>query len=354
MDSIVPLTRADIGDVSLLYQKHFNITTASARAASYAYFEQLYLNNPWHENSIMSLVLKTHGRVSGFLGVIPFPLTYRGRTIRAAICGTAVVDPALSNPLAGANLHKIFLSGSQDVSYTDANTETAIKLWKGLGGTTLRVYSVQWLRVIRQTQFAAQMRNRGTVTAPFSTLSKPLSLLIDTTFSVIPKSPTHADTRTLHAEEISSHDLFTAVHQFSSRFTLAPIFTEASLAWLLTHAEEKSEYGPLRKIALFTPEHTLQGWFLYYPNAGGTGRVLQMGVSPQTADAVLRHIITDAYECGSIALTGRMEPHYGQELTSQNCKFTHRTSSLAVHSPHAEITNAFHQGNAFLMPLEAH
>ncbi len=352
MDSITPLARTDIADVSQLFQRYFRLPAPAASCAVQPYFEQLYLNNPWQNNAIPSLVFKTGGRVAGFLGIITFPMTFHGTAIRAAISGNVILDPALPDPLAGPRVLKVFLSGPQDVSYTDITADTTIKMWKGLGGSSVHSYSLQWLRIIRPTTVRATMGTRAAASPLFAEIAKPLSFLIDTTLSVLPKAPVRPEPSELHVEEISSHDLFNAVHHFSARYTLAPTYTEESLTWLLAHAEETTEYGPLRKIALFTPEHAMQGWVLYYPNVGGTGRVLQLGVSALTAGAVLSRLFIDAGDCGTLALTGRMEPQYGAELSAQHCIFTRRNSSLAVHSNHADIMNAFHRGETFLTRRE--
>lgn len=352
MDSYTPLQRTDIPAIAQLFQKIFRRTTSPAPPALESYFEKIYLNNPWRDEAISSIVFKSDGQVAGFLGIMPFSMVLKGKPIRAAIGGNFMIDPAVANPLAGPRLLKKFLAGPQDVSYTDTATDQGKKMLEGFGATAVPLYSLQWLRIIRPLEFTVRTGMRNKVIAPLAVLAKPVSYLIDNTLAAIPRSPFRQEKFELHSEELSTDDLLDAIGRASTRCALAPEYTRESLGWLLGNAAEKKEYGPLRKIALFTKEHALQGWFLYYPNTGDLGHVLQVGASPRMAQSVLAHLFADARVQGSLALTGRMEPKYLSELTVQNCIFLHRNSSLVVHSKDPEILYAFQSGDAFFTRLE--
>lgn len=352
MDCIEPLERADIQGVAQLFQKIMRRSTAPPPVELTSYVDRIYLHSPWQDESIRSLVYKQNGGVSGFISVLPFPMTLYGAPIRAAIGGNFMVDPAMSNPLAGPRLLKMFLAGPQDVAFTDSANAKARKIWEGLGSVSIQPYALQWLHVIRPGGLALSMGMRNTVVAPLAVLVKPISFLIDTIVAAIPQSPFYRETSVLQSQEMTSHDLLTAIRSFASGFALAPEYTEASLEWVIRNAEAKREYGALRKIAVYNAGHVLQGWCLYYPNPGDVGRVLQLGANARTASAVLSHLFWDARKQGSIALLGRMEPRYIQQLSSLNCVFVHRGSSLMVHSNNADIVNSLHRGDAFFSRLE--
>jgi hypothetical protein len=352
MDNITAFQQHDIPEVAQLFQKIMRQSSAPPPLSLQLYFEQIYLKNPWPDNSISSLVFRNNGNVAGFISVIPFPLLLHGIPIRGAIGGNFMVDPAVSNPLAGPRLLKMFLSGPQDLSYTDSANTQARKMWEGLGSQSIPLFSLQWLRVIRPAEFSIHMSTRHTPIAPFVIVTKPLTLLIDSILRTVTRSPFNCNRCELVPEDISPIDLYKAVGKFSSPYSLVPNYSELALAWLLEHAEEKKEYGPLRKVALYTRDHLLQGWFLYYPNKGSLGRVLQLGATSRTAGAVISHLISDARECGSLALIGRMEPRFITELSSHHCIFTHRGASLMVHTNNPEILNALNRGDAFFTRLE--
>lgn len=352
MEHIRPFHPDDLQPVSALFQKVFRHTNAPPPSALTAYFDDLYLNNPWRDAAINSLVYERDGVVSGFLGAIPFPMTLNGKPIRAAIGGNYMIDPEHPNPLAGIKILKTLLSGPQDVTYSDTATATAQKIWAGLGSASIPIYSMQWLRILRPMQFGAVMSTRNTPLRSIALISRPITAVFDRIASSIPKSPFYVKSSSLNEEMLTGKKLFESILQFSKHDALAPQYTEESLAWLFKRAGEKKEYGPLKSVALLDKQNQLQGYYLYYPNSGGLGQVLQFCASPKTVDAVLGHLFHDALKEGSLALAGRAEPKYIPAFSSLQCIFTHRNSSLVVNTKNTEIVNALHRGDAFFTRLE--
>ncbi len=352
MEIIRPFDHSDATAVAHLFQKVFRHSNAPPPSTLVSYFQDIYLNNPWRDKDINSLVFEQDGTLSGFLGAIPFPMSLNGNRINAVIGGNYMIDPEHPNPLAGVKILKKLISGPQDMTYSDTATATARKIWEGLGGESLQLYSMQWLKVLRPTQFALSMATRKTVLSPLATLAKPFSFVTDRSLTAFPKSPFRLKASAVHAEELSAHQLLDAIGRFSTRFALKPEYTEQSLAWLIRNAGEKKEHGPLRKMALFTSQKQMLGWYMYYPNAGTLGHVLQIGAEKRTIDAVLSHLFKDALNQGSSALAGGVEPGFIQEFSLHNCIFLHRNSSLVVHTKKRDLLNVLHQGNAFMTRLE--
>lgn len=352
MEIIRTFDKSDATAVAQLFQKVFRHSHAPPPSRLVSYFTEIYLNNPWRDKDVNSLVYEYNGIVSGFLGAIPFPMSLNGNRIHAVIGGNYMIDPEHPNPLAGVKILKKLISGPQDVTYSDTATATARRIWEGLESESIQLYSMQWLKILRPTQFALSMATRKTVFSPLATLAKPFSFVSDRSLAAFPKSPFRLKVSNVHAEELSVHELFDAIGRFSSRFSLKPEYTEQSLTWLIRNAEGKKEYGPLRKIALFNSQKKMVGWYMYYPNSDNLGHVLQLGAEKRTIDAVLSHLFNDALRQGSLALAGGVEPGFIQEFSLHNCIFIHRNSSLVVHTKNKELLNALHQGNAFLTRLE--
>ncbi len=352
MELIRPLHSDDVHSVANLFQKVFRHTNTPAPESLAAYFAEIYLNNPWRDETINSLVYEHDGIILGFLGAIPFPMTLNGNHIQAVIGGNYMIDPEHPNPLAGVKILKKLMSGTQDITYSDTATATARKIWEGLSSESIQLYSMQWLKILRPAQFAVSMATRKTLLSLLATLVKPFSFVTDKSLTAIPNSPFHLKKSNLYSEELSINQLLGAIHRVSSRSALKPQYTQQSLAWLITKAEEKKEYGPLRKIALFSSQNIMQGWYLYYPNSNNLGHVLQIGAEKQTINAVLSHLFNDAQRQGSLALAGRIEPRFIQEFSSHHCIFTHRNSSLVVHSKNNDIVNALYRGDTFFTRLE--
>jgi hypothetical protein len=352
MDTIRPLHHADIPFVAALFQKIFRRSDTPAPDSLGAYFEEIYLNNPWRDKKFSSLIYEHDGSVAGFLGAIPFPMKLNGKNIMAVIGGNYMIDPEHPNPLAGVKILKTLFAGPQNLTYSDTATDTARKIWEGLGSETLYLYSLQWLKVIKPVQFAAVMGTRNTLLSPIAQAFKPFSYLIDRSLQSIPRSPFHIQPAMLQNEEFSTSGLLQALNSFTARTAMVPDYSDHTLEWLIRKAEEKTEFGRLKKVALYNTEKKLQGWFLYYPNKGKLGQVLQLGAARQTMNAVLNHLFLDAKNEGSLALAGRVEPKFIPEFTSHNCIITHRNSSLVVYSADAEILSALHKGDAFFSRLE--
>jgi hypothetical protein len=352
MELIRSLHSDDIPAVAKLFQKIFRHSNTLPSKSLIAYFAEIYLNNPWRDNEINSLVYERDGLISGFLGAIPFPMRLNDQHIRAVIGGNYMIDPDHPNPLAGVKILKRLLSGPQDVTFSDTATGTARKIWEGLNSESVQLYSMQWLKILRPSQFAISMATRKTVLSSLAFIAKPFSFVADRTLAVIPKSPFHLKETNVHSEELSAIQLLDVINRNSARCALKPEYTEQSLAWLINKAEEKKEYGPLRKIALYTPQKKMMGWYMYYPNKNNLGHVLQIGAEKQTVDIVLSHLFKDALDHGSLALAGRIEPKFIQDFSSHHCIYMHRNSSLVVHSKNNDIVNALHRGDAFFTRLE--
>jgi hypothetical protein len=346
MDGVRPFTKDDIGPVADLFQRVFRKTKESAPSSLKTYFREIYFENPWFDQQFPSLVYESRGRIQGFLGKIPFPMTFKGREIVAAIGGNYMVDPEAHNPFAGVHLLKVFLSGSQRISMTDTGNELALKMWKGLGGSASPAHSMQWIRLIRPGHFGLSLLRKSHWLAAIGLLGWPVSLLTD---EIIRRVGTTAQGYT---KELENDQLRQCLEYASKTRSLSPNYTRETLQWLLSKAAEKRQYGTLRRIATYGEDHSMVGWFLYYPNRNGIAQVLQIGSVAGSFKLVLDLWFKDANENGSLAVMGRMEPNYMKELTEKYCFHVHRSNYLLVHSTDVELSLAVHSGDAFLTRLE--
>ncbi len=77
--------------------------------------------------------------------------------VRAAICGSLMVEGRDRDPLAGARLLKAFVDGPQDLSFSETANEVSTQLWTRLRGVVLPQYSLDWVRVIRPAGFVVDL-----------------------------------------------------------------------------------------------------------------------------------------------------------------------------------------------------
>jgi hypothetical protein len=158
MSDIRSLAVEDIPAVARLFQKVFRNSAEEPPPAFIEYLRQLYIDAPGNDPEIRPLVYSNDdGRISGFVGANTLAMTYRGRALRAAICGSLMVEGRESDPMAGARLLKAFLAGPQDLSFSETASEVSTQMWTKLRGVVLPQYSLDWIRVIRPASFGLDL-----------------------------------------------------------------------------------------------------------------------------------------------------------------------------------------------------
>src|SRR5690349_24555958 len=106
----------DMPAVAGLFQRTFLDRRKPAPKALESYLAELFLRHPWHDPEIASRVyVSPEGAVRGFIGVLPLRLCFRGRSVRAAVAGSLMVESPEENPLAGARLLRSFAKGPQEL-----------------------------------------------------------------------------------------------------------------------------------------------------------------------------------------------------------------------------------------------
>ena len=342
----------DVPSVAGLFQRIFRHSESTPPSSLMAYFQDLYLGNPRVDSELPSLVCEIDGTVKGFIGALPMPWSFRGGQLRGVIGGNFMVDRSVRDPLAARRILSTFFSGPQDFALTDTSNETGRRMWEGLGSSTLPFFSMQWLRILSPTKFAASLLARK---SPFSWL-KPVLMPIAGSLDIFAKrfvSPTRrVKHQNLEVLPWSIGVLHKGLAEIAGMRPLAPSYDSASLEWLISMARKKEEFGPLVCTLLGDTGGDIVGWYLYYPHKGNIGQVLQVAARPQSLGAVLEHLFQDAVQRGSVALIGRMDPKTTTEYASRQCIFFQRNSHVQVHSRNPEIVNAFLTGDAFFTRLE--
>ena len=101
MEEIRVFSEEHVVDAANLYLKAARGQSRPAPLALVDAIRESFLSNPWVCSEITSLVYLDKGKLVGFLGVIPRPMEFRGRPIRAATTTLSLVDRQLHRGLAG-------------------------------------------------------------------------------------------------------------------------------------------------------------------------------------------------------------------------------------------------------------
>jgi hypothetical protein len=354
LEIIRAFTPEDIKQVANLFQKVFRKNTPPASESLAKYFYELYFEHPWYREDMPSLVYETSERkILGFLGVLPLYMKFNGTSLLAGVGGNYMVDPSLKNPLAGPRILKKFLSGPQELSMSDTGNEIGRRMWEGLGGTVSHLQSLHWIRPLRPAQLARKTVEEKIPFVKFSRLlTKPFCSFFDGFASTWSSSPFYLAKPSGYTKEITTQEILDCIQTASVKRALLPSYTEKTLQWIMQKACEKQEFGSLRSMGVFSGDHVLTGWFLYYPYPGKIGQVLQVGTKSQSIGVVLDHLFRDALTMKSVALIGRLDAAFMKEFSAKLCLLFHRSNYFVMHSKDAGILHAIQSGNAYITRLE--
>ena len=314
MGFVRPFTEDDIPEVAELHRKVFRTAAESSpklRTSYVAYFREIFLNNPWYEEDLPSLVYQdTDGTIAGFLGVVPRTFSNGGKPIRVALSSQFIVDPHRRAGLVAVQLIKNFLSGPQDISLADEAGNDARRLWESLGGTVLTLHSLYWGRFLRPSQFLLSRMTKNKAMAPLVFASTPFYRFVDAVAARAPGSPFRLSASRLSAEEMEAETLLASLTKHTRRHTIRPEYDARSLRWLLEILNRREDHGRFQKVLLRRSDGEVAGWYLYYPNPGGIGEVLQIGATADSIHDVLDHLFHHAWRLGAVALSGKLEPRF--------------------------------------------
>ena len=310
--------------VADLFIAAFEKGAAHSAESIVTYFTDLYLGNPWAADDVPSVVAVDRDRVVGFIGVVPMPVRIDGRVLRVAVGGNFMVDRDHGDPMLAGRLLRRYLSGPQDLSFTDTASDEAIKLWNGLGGVTCRFSSLRWLVPLRAGALA-QAGARRVAGPRTSSLARPFVNPVDRASRrrLVP-APTSLRVEAADVDRV--HAVMTAVGGVG----YAHPDTVHDLAWLVGMCRRKQQFGPLRSIAFVDANGKDAGVALYYPNRGELGQVVLLLATKGRHGEVLDTLLRDAAEHGSAAMFGQADPMFMLALGERVSTYVQRNEFVTV------------------------
>ena len=355
MGRVRSFVKTDIPQVAELYHKVFFHSGHPSEALK-AYIDEVFLDNPLYDPDLPSLLYEEDdGRIVGFLGVMPRRMLMKGQSLKMAVASQFMVDPDSRGEFAGVKLLKVFFSGPQHIAMTDGANATARRLWETMGGVSVPIYSIYWMRTLRPCEYGMERFREGGGAWRVSGLSaaRPLCRLLDAALATrMVGYRFHSGTLPFHAQEESDEETICAIlTRLTAGWSLFPDYTPSSMKWLLSIAAQKTKFGPLRNEVLRTREREIVGSYVYYLNVGGVSNVLQLAAIPGTISAVLDHLFYTCWRQGSAAISGRLEPRYMHEIYRHRCRFR-CGSAMLVHAKDPALLYPIYTGNAFLTRLE--
>jgi hypothetical protein len=351
MAAIRKLIESDIPAVVGLFERVYPQHRWASRAECQAYFREIFFASPWRDLDLPSWIAEQNGGIAGFVGVLPRPMTLRGRALRVAVGCQFMVDPGQRQSLVALQLAKSVLTGPQDLFIADGANREAQRLWLAAGGSAPLAYNLHWTRQLRPGRHALSLLAKRVALAPFALASRPAAALVDAVAARLPRNRFHSEDPGVTDEALDAPSMLPDLLGML-RGTVQPVYDARTLAWVLDQARRKMRHGLLRVRAVFKSGRRLIGWYAYYARAGAVNEVIQLAALEGEFDHVLRRLFADAWRHGATALHGRLDPRDLEPLSERRCWLRRDGTWTLTHSPHADLAAAIHQGEANLSRLE--
>jgi hypothetical protein len=345
--SMRPLEPHDLPQVASLYELVVRSGSRNAPPGLAAYFDETLLGHPWVDPEIPSLVSESEGgEIVGFIGSHVRRITVDSRSARLACCGQLVTDPAVRNRAVGAFLLRAYLAGPQDLTITDTASGEVRRMWESIGGVTVHLASIGWIRLFGPWRYAVSRR-----ASPATRVAQPLSTALDAVSTRVARRALRPPTPRASAEELTPRALAEQVAAAPPSVRVRPAYDVEFLEWLFGALAAVRRRGTLVR-RLVRAEDRVLGWYVYYLQRDGVSQVVQIGGRERDVGDVLDHLFADAYAGGSIAVQGRLEPHLREPLTARRCLFRSTGNRSLIHSGDMEIANAVAFGHSLVGRLE--
>jgi hypothetical protein len=349
---IRPLERADVPAVAALFELAMDPGAGPPRPGLGEIFERTLFDNPWADPELPSLVaIDEHGRIVGFVAAEVRRMRFGEGSARAVWGQHLVVEPAARHLAVGAVLLNRMLKGPQDATLTDTASDVVRQMWGKLGGETLYLQGIHWVRVFRPWRVAARLAGARAQPRLRAAL-QPLAAALDGATAAAagrvlePAAPSD-DT----ALPLTPRALLDALPAVTRRVTLYPDYDEGFLEWLFEELVSDERRGRLVANLVSTGSGRPLGWYVYYLRQGWRSEVMQVAADERYAGRVLDHLLGHAYAHGSAAVRGRLEPGLVEAVVRRRCLLWHRGGAL-VHSRHPELLCAMRSNQALVSRLE--
>jgi len=355
MEEIRAFSEEHIRDVANLYLSAGRGEFRPAPRTLEDAFRDNFLGNPWASPDICPLVYMEKGKLVGFLGVIPRPMEFRGRPIRAATITVWLVDHQLHRGLAGMKLLRHLLNGPQDFSFTDGAGNETGSIYTALGARVSSVYSFNWVRVLRPFQTARGVFDRmGGIFRTLKGISGVVTTPLDYLLSKAPLGLLGRPKSQYTFKQVSAAEYLACLKEGQGREALKPAYSMPSFEWLIAQAGKGEKHQGLRMVTVQSPEGARCGWFVQYAIPGRPAYVLQLGCHRRHHfPEVLLALFEDAWEQGASAVKGQALPQFLTLLTEQHCLFRQPYAGVIGYSRDPEIMRAFQLADTALSRLDA-
>jgi len=354
MVEIRAFTEEHVRAAADLYLRSMRGQNRPAPVSLQDYFREIFFGNPWVTAEIPSLVCLEKGKLVGFLGIIPRSMQFRGRPIRVAVGSQFFVERESYRGPAAFELARHLFRGPQDLTFTDGAGEATATVWTAAGAQPCRLYSFNWIRLLRPCQAARGFVDRSgwaplrLAKAASGLAARPVDYLLGRAPLGLRTPSSRYSTRLVSADELLS-----CIQDFRGREPLKPTHTPGQFSWLMSQAASARHSGQLRMMTVHAPQGECCGSLVYYAKPRAAAYVLQIGWRRRDHfPEVLRALFQGAWEQGASAVKGQAIPQFLTTLSEQQCLFRQMNSCVVGHSHDPDIMNSLLLGDTAISRLD--
>jgi hypothetical protein len=346
-----PLVREDLDGLVALHRASFG-TGAHPEAAVRRLLGEIFFNLPWSDPTLRCLGhFLPDGTLVGAIGVMPRPMTFEGKPIRAMVSHNFMVHPEHRRGLTAINLMRKVFELEPDLILSEG-TEPARRIWESMGGQVVGSRSTRWLRVLRPAGLLAHTAAETKLPAALARVARRLAVLPDAVASLLLGSfrsvPSCGEADNLLTNEGL---LVRMIEQDPTDYALRPTYREESLRWIMATLTHSHREQTLRGCTVPGRNGPI-GWYLYLSRPGGIARALQIGGDREFREEVLEHLFADAYKAGNVGVIGQGDPAWVDALKASSCFIRPGATWFMFYTRRPELQKVMDGPRAFVSRLE--
>lgn len=349
--TITSLAYGDIEEVAKLSQKYF----PRSKEVSISYLKNtlrdLYFKETDNQPGITSFVSRSKdGTINGFLGVTTQTFFHGKKKITAANCHHLMATEEARSKLIPMRMLQKFISGPQELSFSDGSVETMRLFWKRFGGEACINESIYYKVPLRPLSFAVRPMMKS-IKKPLKKIAELSASGVDNIAGAFRIPMFYRKRPDVKLTELTSILFLKALEKTRNGYSLYPFYDQAKIEHRFQLLRNEKRYGSLHKVAILKKEEII-GWFIYYSNKGDVCEVIQAVCLPGNENLLFDMMTWHAYNQGGIELSGRlMANHLQTSFTTKAVCMPGRMWTL-IHSSNADLKHDIQTGKAFLTRLE--
>jgi hypothetical protein len=344
MAEIRPLERADLPTVATLLQANLPAWTGDEELTQS--LADTYLDAPWFDPELPSLVASDGEKVVGFIGAQARRFRFDDRTLRAVCPSHLTVDPTSRSGATGALLFRRLLTAGQDFTFSDTANDEVVRMCRAFGGDLDHSRACDWMIVLRPARWLRTLATDVTLRRDLGPDVPVGSLPFK---AMRPRRPAAGPPEGVQGEDVDTAAIVEHLGAIGAGVRLRAEYDQGYLDHLFRQVESRFG-GVVRRIV--RREGSPIGWYAYVPLSGAVIRVLHVLAAEKDGDAVLAELVAHARAGRAAVVSGRIEPHLTAALGSRApvVGFARRPW---IHCHDPEIRSALGSSDAVLTQLDA-